>query len=101
MTERLFLKISDGRLKTCIREALEEVFKTTKGRVKVYSDDDTHIASVVKFEILKSGIDFELEEPIPDYMIKKRNLADRVTFKTLEEDKDGNVNKVELDCLYA
>lgn len=101
MTERLFLKIDSGRLKNCIGVALDEVFKTTKGRIKISNYDNDIIANAIKYEILKEGIDFELEEPIPDYFIKKRNIADKIVFKEIVKDKDGEPTKVTIEAIYA
>ena len=92
MTEKMFLKISDNDEKEDITDAIVEEISLNK-KIDVYNCKGEVITYFSKYEVLRDGISFDIEEPVPDYEIKKHNLMDHVDF---EKNKEGGSSKLKI-----
>ena len=102
MIEKLFLNVENGKEKVAIADAIACSILEDK-KIDIYKDDDTDIpfASFTKYEVLRDGISFELDEPVPDYEVRRHNLMDHVTLDKPKLDKDKNVMTTKIKRFVA
>src|SRR5574344_1533023 len=100
MIEHLFYKNENQTEKKAVMTALNEYILENK-KVEIEGKDGDIIAESSSIEELASGISFELKEPIPDYIVQKRNMVSGIFFETLKKDKFGNACSVKFVKITA
>lgn len=101
MTENLFLKVDNGSDKMKIVDAITTYLETNK-KIEVFNETDTEpIATFTKYEVLRDGLNFNLDEAIPDYLIKRHNIMEKVELTEPIFDKENNLMKVSIKKFIA